>query len=450
MPTSHPVVVRGRLFVEGRLQKTAVGFDPAEGLVTAIGRDLEGDTVHDHGDKLVLPGALDIHVHFRDPGHPHKEDFASGTLAALYGGVTAVYDMPNTDPATVDVDALAAKRADVATKAHVDWGLYGGATAPGARLRALAAEVDQLKIYLGESTGCVTLEDPETLPAVFDDLHAAGFRGIVAFHAEAKHVLAEAGAAHRDDPGLDGHEARRPAHAETEAFDQIVAAYDAFVAKHDEHPRFRIHIAHASTPGLLDQAEARGWSFGVTPQHMLLHKGLPLEAHGRLNPPLRDKASMDTVWARMVDRRVPICESDHAPHTVAEKDQPVVTAPSGMPGVETMVPLLMARVARGALDLSTLVHAVAERPALLMAVPKGRIAVGHHADLAVYDLDDVETIDAARLHSRAGWTPFAGHEGVFPTDVFVRGHHALVEREVHAVPGLGHELRRTGPAVREA
>ncbi|MBW3581542.1 MAG: dihydroorotase [Euryarchaeota archaeon] len=443
----HPVVVQGRILTSAGLRQTRFAHDPETGRITAVGDHLVGDTVEDHGGLVVVPGAIDIHVHFRDPGHPHKEDFASGTLSAAYGGVTTVFDMPNTDPATTSLEAYEAKRRDVATKAHVDWGLYGGITAPGERLRRLAAVVPSFKVYLGESTGCVTLEEIGMLPEVFADLREAGFRGLFAVHAEDRHTMAAAALRHHDTPGLPGHDARRPVEAETAAFDALHEALVADEAAHGARP-FRVHIAHTSTADLLQRltGEASDVTFGVTPHHMFLDHSLPLGARGRVNPPLRAPRHADALLDAFLSDRVPVLESDHAPHTVAEKEKEVLDAPSGLPGVETMVPLMMARVARGTLPLATLVAAASTRPAGLMGLNKGRIAPGLDADYAVYDLGAVERVDAARLHSKAGWSPFRGMEAVFPRHVVLRGQAVVTDGVAVGRPGLGQEAVAKGVA----
>lgn len=437
---AHGLVLRGRLIQEdGSLAQGAIGIDPETGKITSVASELQGEREVDYGTLVLLPGGVDIHVHFRDPGHPHKEDFASGTLSALHGGVTTVADMPNTDPATTTLAAYQAKRALVGPKAHVDWALYGGVTRPGPELRALAAVAPAIKIYLGESTGCVTLEDASMLPEVLTDLVDANFRGVVAFHAEAASVLHEAGAVHADAEGLVGHEQRRPIHAEEVAFDQIRDALSGHAKKHGPVP-FRVHIAHASSHILHKRARGAQLSHGITPNHLLLHNQMDLDAHGRLNPPLRAPEEQHALFAALAAGRVPIIESDHAPHTIAEKDHPVRTAPSGIPGVETMMPLFVAHAAAGHLPLSTVVHACCTGPAALFGIPKGQLRPGFDADITVWNLDDVVPIEAKRLHSRAGWSPFEGHAAVFPRDVYLRGRLALEDGTLHVEPGAGQPL----------
>lgn len=431
----HPVVIKGHIWHRERLVRGAVGFDPQSGRITAVAEDLEGETVHDHGAAWVLPGGIDIHVHLRDPGHPEKEDFTSGSRSALLGGTTTILDMPNTDPATTDRAAYEAKRLIARSRSVCDWGLYGGATRPGPDLCALAPHAPGIKLYLGESTGCVTLEDPDLLPQVLDDLDASGFTGVLVFHAEAKQVLATASAAERDTPGLRGHAARRPVEAERRALDQIDAALAG------RRPRYHIHIAHVSAPALIARIDAKGWSFGVTPNHIYLHHDMPLGAHGRMNPPLRRPADQAGLFAALAKGIIPIVESDHAPHTVAEKALDVLDAPSGIPGVGTLRPLLLRSVVDRQLPLLAVLRATATHPAALFRLPKGEIEPGRDADLAIYDPTKRTRIDPQLLESRAGWSPFDGHDGIFPTQVYLRGRRVVRDGTVIAEPGTGQEIR---------
>lgn len=435
----HPVVLKGHIWYQKRLVRGAVGLDPGTGRITAVARALQGETEVDHGADWILPGGIDPHVHLRDPGHPAKEDFESGTRSALLGGTTTLLDMPNTDPPTTDVDAYRAKVQIATRRAVTDWGLYGGATRPGPALQALAKEAPGIKLYLGESTGCVTLEDPDLLPEVLQDLDAAGFTGVLVFHAEAKEVLQRAGAAEADTPGLRGHAARRPADAETVALEQIDAALEG------RHPAYKIHIAHVSTPRNVAWVRERGWSFGVTPNHLYLHHDMPLGAHGRLNPPLRRPADQAGLFTALAKGHIPIIESDHAPHTVAEKERDVLEAPSGIPGVGTLRPLLLRSVVERQLPLVAVLDATAENPADLFGLPKGRLEPGCDADLAIYHPGKRTRIDPSRLESRAGWSPFADHDGIFPTQVYLRGVQVVRDGTVIAPPGTGRQIERGRP-----
>jgi dihydroorotase len=434
----YPRVVIGRLATPTGLERRAIGIDTTTGRIAAVAARLDGDEVVDHGERVILPGAVDIHVHFRDPGHPAKEDFASGTRAALHGGVTTVMDMPNTDPATTTRARYEEKRALVAPKAHCDFALWGGATAPGADARAVAAVAPGLKLYLGESTGKVTFEEPDQLERLIADLQEVRFPGVLAVHAEQQADLEAARDKHATAPGLRGHGARRPPAAELAALQGLADAIRG-VAARPEALSFRVHVAHASTFALLESARALGLSVGVTPHHLFLHDALPLGAYGRVNPPLRDEKEAARLYAALRAGLVPIVESDHAPHTRAEKGRDVLDAPSGMPGVETLLPLLAARAARGELSWHTVAATTATAPARLFALPKGEIAPGRDADLVVVDPADAAPLSEERLLTRCGWTAFAGHPAILPRTVYLRGEPVVEDGMVVARPGTGQE-----------
>ncbi len=443
-------MVRGRALQEGVFVPLDVAVDPETGKITAVARELAGDEVVDHGDGLILPGAIDIHVHLRDPGAPEKEDFASGTRAALAGGVTTLLDMPNTDPPTTSRARYEEKSRIAAEKSLTDWGLWGGTTGDEADTLELSREAPGIKVYLGASTGGVMLGDPQRLARLLDALAGAGYGGVVAFHAEAQTVLEDAGRENRDVPGLPGHEARRPAQAEQEAFSWIRAAKSA--ATQNGVLPFRIHIAHVSTRGLLEAALSERLSCGVTPHHLLLHHGFPLGGFGRVNPPLRSATEMAALFAEFAAGRVPLLESDHAPHTREEKQRPVSEAPSGFPGVETLVPVLLALAlkppsgGKAWITAEEVVRATAAAPASLFGLRKGRLAPGCDADLAVYHVQDIAPLVPEDRYTRCGWSPFANRPALFPRTVYRRGEAVVVDGDVVARPGSGRKIMARGVA----
>ncbi|WP_227133321.1 dihydroorotase [Halorubellus salinus] len=408
-----------------------------DGTITAVG-DLGASTAADEtavdaSGKHLLPGAIDAHVHFRQPGYGHKETWETGSRSAVAGGVTTVVDQPNTSPPTTTGEAFDEKAA-FADASHVDWGINGGVTADWDPESLLDRAVFALgEVFLADSTGNMGI-DAELFA---DAVAKAGDADVtVTVHAEDatlfdEAALDDAGDGVGRDANADAWSAYRTADAEAAAVERACdVAADADAA---------LHIAHTSTPEGVDAASDAGATCEVSPHHLLLSRadltgddapdrpedrqpGDPLGTYGRMNPPLRSEARREDVYERVADGTVDVVATDHAPHTVDEKEATLTDAPSGVPGVETMLPLLLEEARAGRLDLERVRDLVATNPADVFDLPtKGAVAEGMDADLVLVDLDDPTTIDGDALHSKCGWTPFEGWQGVFPERVYLRG-----------------------------
>ncbi|PSP58719.1 dihydroorotase [Halobacteriales archaeon QH_7_66_36] len=386
--------------------------------IGAVARDLDptvDETVVDATDRLLLPGMIDTHVHFRQPGFGHKETWATGSRSAAAGGVTTVVDQPNTEPPTVDGAAFDEK-AEFATDSLVDYGINGGVTAawdPGSLVdRPLFALGE---VFLADSTGDMGIDS-----ALFETaVEAAEGHGVtVTVHAEDANLFDESvhpgGANERHD--ADAWSAFRTADAEAEAVDRACASARNRGAD--------IHVAHTSTPEGIDIAEKAGMSCEVTPHHLLLSRDDldRLGTHGRMNPPLRSETRRQAVFERVVDGTVDVVATDHAPHTRAEKDADIWDAPSGVPGVETALPLLLELARRGNLGYERVRDLTAANPAEVFDLPrKGRVETGRDADLVLVDPDASRPVRGENLHAKVDWTPFEGFDAVFPDLTLVRG-----------------------------
>ena len=402
------------------VEPTSAGLDP-----------VSGERVVDARGRHLLPGAIDVHVHFREPGGSHKETWESGSKSAAAGGVTTVVDQPNTSPPTVDGDAFDEK-ADLAARSHVDYGINGGVTADWDPDTLFDRPLFALgEVFLADSTGDMGIGRD-----LFEDaLGEAAARGVpVTVHAEDETLFDES--ALEGDLGGVGTAATaaawsayRTAEAETAAVERALESAAASDAQ--------VHIAHTSTPEGIDavtaaREEATGAgddaapaiTCEVTPHHLFLSRESAgrLGTFGRMNPPLRSEARRAGVFERLRDGDVDVVATDHAPHTVAEKRQRLADAPSGVPGVETLYPLLLESVRKGELSLERVRDVVAANPASVFGVAgKGRIVEGADADLVLVDLTNPREIEAGALHSACGWTPFEGLQGVFPELTVVRG-----------------------------
>lgn len=411
-------VVEGRLFFQGRLQRACVGIE--DGLIVAVKKVLRGGEHFDFGDRLVLPGAVDPHVHFREPGLTHKEDFRSGSLSALHGGVTCVLDMPNTVPPVIDRAALDDKREAVRGRSWIDYGLFAG-IAPTTDVASLGPCVGY-KVFLGSSTQSVLLREERDLAKAMDAVGRAG--RVVSVHAEEETLLT-----HRDERSLREHEECRPRQAETAAIERLTAYQE----------RARINVCHVSCADSLAMLKASRMGFEVAPHHMLLDASMDLEAWGKVNPPLRRKADREALFQAFCRGDVPMLATDHAPHAPEEKERGFGEAPSGVPGVETGFSMLLALVKRGFLPLAVLLKAACLTPARTFGVNKGEIAEGRDADLVVVDPREIVRIKGKELHSKCGWTPYEGREALFPQAVFLRGRPVLRDGSVQE-EGRGREV----------
>jgi dihydroorotase len=377
-----------------------------DGRIAAIGTALgDAGEVIDCAGLDILPGVIDSQVHFREPGLEHKEDLESGSRAAVLGGVTAVFEMPNTSPNTDSEARLTDKLARAHHRMWCDHAFYVGATADNA---AELAELERLpgaagvKIFMGASTGSLLVAEDEALARVL----ASGTRR-VAIHAEDEARMTE-----RRDLRIDGDPASHPVWRDDES---AMLATRRIVAL-ARQARRRIHVLHVTTPAELEFLAAHKdiATCEVTPQHLTLaaEDAYPrLGAYAQMNPPIRSAAHREGLWHWLGQGVPDVLGSDHAPHTIEEKAKPYPASPSGMPGVQTLVPLMLDHVASGRLSLARFIDLTSAGPQRIFGlVGKGRIAAGYDADFTIVDLKKRWTVGRDWLASRCGWSPFEGME----------------------------------------
>ncbi len=391
------------------------------GRIAAIGDLGAASAAHtiDATGLHVLPGVIDAQVHFREPGNTHKEDLASGTTGAVLGGVTSVLEMPNTDPPTTTAAALADKFARLRGRARCDVGFFVGATAENAgELGELENQPGcaGIKVFMGSSTGSLLVSDDETLAEIF-----AGGRRRVALHAEDEDRL-------RERKHLAVEAAHPRAHPEWRDAETAQRATWRALALARRFGR-RVHLLHVSTAEELDiLAECKDLAtFEILPQYLTLVAPDCYERLGtraQMNPPIRDARHRDALWAAVTSGLCDMLATDHAPHTLEEKAKPYPQSPSGMPGVQTLVPIMLDHVAAGRLTLERLVDLLCHGPARVWGIAgKGRLAVGFDCDLTLVDLAARRTIRDADMANKAGWTPFDGMDVTgWPVATVVRGH----------------------------
>ncbi|MBQ1497707.1 MAG: dihydroorotase [Sphingomonas sp.] len=414
----------GRVHLPGGPAETDIGV--SNGRIVAIGGPLDAGETIDCTGLDVLPGVIDSQVHFREPGLEAKEDLESGARAAVLGGVTAVFEMPNTKPNTDSAEAVQDKLARARDRMWCDHAFYVGATNHNAEH---LAELERLpgtagvKIFMGASTGDLLVSDDANLARVL----ASGHRR-VAIHAEDEFRMQD-----RLGERVPGDPASHPVWRDDEsamlATRRILGLARA--------ARRRIHVLHVTTPAeleLLGQHKDIA-TCEVTPQHLTLagEEAYPrIGTFAQMNPPIRSAAHRAGLW-HWLNQGVPdVLGSDHAPHTREEKAKPYPDSPSGMPGVQTLLPLMLNHVAEGRTTLQRVIDLTSAGPQRIFGIAgKGRIAVGYDADFTVVDLKARWTVEESWLASRCGWSPFTGMPLTGkPIGTIVRGNRVMWEAEL--------------------
>lgn len=402
--------------------------------------------------RFVIPGAIDPHVHFRDPGLEYKEDWASGTAAAAAGGVTTVFDMPNTVPPTDTLESFTRKREAAEAKAIVNFGIYGllGEHNLGALETLADAGAIGFKLFMGNTTGNLPCPSDGAILEGFEILAALGLR--CAVHAENSPILfwreERLKAAGRND--VLAHLAARPDVCALEALSRTIVLA--------EWTGCRVHIAHESTRHSLPAiraAKQRGVDITVEtcPQYFLLSTDDMLKPGGevlRVNPPIREPGHQDALFAALLDGTIDMLATDHAPHSPAEKHRHSIwDCSAGFPGVETSMRLLLREVGAGRMTLEQYVKLACAAPARAFGLypRKGVLQVGADADIAIIDMERQGVIRAADLKSKSKVTPYEGYEfrGA-PVMTLVRGRVVMRDGVVIGEPGWGRQAKPVMPA----
>jgi dihydroorotase len=404
------------------------------GRIAAIG-DLAAGTkaveTLDLSGLHVLPGVIDTQVHFREPGNAHKEDLETGTAAAVLGGVTGVFEMPNTSPPTTSAAALADKCRRAKDRAWCNIAFYVGATPENAEELESLEKLPGcagVKIFMGSSTGTLLVAEDAALARVL----ASGSRRC-AVHCEDEARLSERKALITKDGGVHQHPQWRDAKTAFLATERLLALA--------EGAKRKVHVLHVTTAEEMDLLRRHHQiaSVEVTPQHLTF--AAPdvydrLGSLGQMNPPIRDQAHQDALWRAINDGLVDVIGSDHAPHTREEKAAPYPESPSGMPGVQTLVPIMLNHVAEGRLSLERFVDLTSTGAARLFGIlGKGRIATGFDADFTIVDLASKRTITDLWIASRCGWTPYHDLKVTgWPIYTLISGRIVMGEGEMNGPP----------------
>ncbi len=374
----------------------------------------------------VLPGVIDSQVHFREPGAEHKEDLETGSRAAVAGGVTGVFEMPNTRPLTTSAATFTDKIGRAANRMFCDFAFYMGGTRENAKL---LPELERLpgcagvKVFMGSSTGDLLVEDDAGI-----DLILSQIRRRAAFHSEDEARLrARKGEQRAGDPS--SHPVWRDAEAARLCTERLIR----IARRHGK----RIHVLHVSTADEMPLLAANKdlASVEVTPHHLTLVAPDAYERLGtraQMNPPVREAHHREAIWQALTSGVVDVLGSDHAPHTLEEKAKPYPDSPSGMTGVQTLVPIMLDHVNKGRLSLERLVDLTSHGPGRIFGLAgKGRIAAGYDADFTIVDLKRRDRLTNRWMESRAGWTPYDGLEVTgCVRGTIIRGRRVMWEGEI--------------------
>ena len=397
----------------------------SQGRIVGIGAGFSGAEVIDCRNLHIMPGIIDSQVHFREPGPTHREDLETGSRAAVMGGVTAVFEMPNTNPTTTSAEALADKVARAQHRMFCDFAFYVGGTRENVEeISALEKLLGSagIKVFVGSSTGDLLVEDDSGLENIISKLSRRA-----AFHSEDEFRLRE-----RVKYQVAGDAASHPVWRDVEAARLCTERLIRIARKFNK----RIHVLHISTAEELPLlAAARDLAtVEVTPHHLTLSSDdyARLGTKLQMNPPVREKHHRDALWHAINSGLVDVLGSDHAPHSLEEKAKPYPSSPSGMTGVQTLVPMMLNHVNNGKLSLERLVDLTSHGPQRIFNIKnKGRIAEGYDADFTIVDIKRTETITNKWIESRCAWTPYDGVKVKgWVVGTYVRGLRAMWQGEI--------------------
>ena len=382
----------------------------------------------------ILPGIIDPQVHFRDPGLTHKEDLRTGSMAAAAGGITTFFEMPNTKPSTTSLKLLSEKNKVAAGKSLVNYSFFLGATSDNLDQIERLEKNCGLKIFMGSSTGDLLVDNDEVLEKIFSCCNR-----IIAVHAEDEETLNKL-SKYTSTGSFSDHVKARPVEAAVRATQKAVD----LALKYEK----RLHVLHISTADEVDiirKHKSTGLITGeTTPQHLLLHAPNIYEkigSYGQMNPPIREKIHQEGLWNGLRDGTIDCIATDHAPHTVEEKQLPYGQAPSGMPGVETSLALMLNQISKKTISISDVVKWMSETTASIYNVKgKGRLEAGFDADLTLVDMKKVKTVSNNSVFSKCGWSAFDGMElKGWPVKTIVNGS-IVFENDTFYFAGAGKEV----------
>ena len=410
------IIKNGSCYINGELVKTDLALSGNK--IRKIGKvELNSSKVIDATDKVVLPGIIDTQVHFREPGSTDSEDLESGSRAAVLGGVTSLFEMPNTNPPTSNFIEFDKKLQLAKDRMHSNYAFYFGATPDNidqlSKLKNLKGCCG-VKLFAGSSTGKLLVDKEADIEKVISNSDR-----VVSIHSEDEEIL---NLRKRFIRKGDVH-----SHSEWRNSECAISSTRR-VVKIAERYNKQIHILHVTTKEEVDflAMHKKNITFEITPQHLTLYAPdcyNALGSYAQMNPPLRTKEHYDRLWTAIKNDVVDVLGSDHAPHLKENKNKEYPNSPSGMPGVQTILPIMLNHVNNEKLSLKKLITLLCENPCKIFGIKdKGFIKEGYDADLTIVDMNKVQTIKDEMIASKCGWTPFNNFKVKgFPVGTIVNG-----------------------------
>ena len=419
------IIKNGSCYIDGKLTQTDIGLSGNK--IKKIGKiELNSSRVFDATDKLVLPGIIDTQTHFREPGSTDVEDLESGSRAAVLGGVTSLFEMPNTNPPTSNLVEFDKKLQLAKNRMHSNYAFYFGATPENIEQLSKLKEVEGccgVKLFAGSSTGKLLVDKEADIEKVISNSDR-----IVSIHSEDEAILnlrkkfIKKGDVH-------SHPEWRNAECAISSTRRVV--------KIAERYNKRIHVLHVTTKDEVDflAMHKKNVTFEITPQHLTLYAPDcydKLGTYAQMNPPLRTKEHYDRLWVAVKNNIVDVLGSDHAPHSEENKNKEYPNTPSGMPGVQTIFPVMLDHVNNNKLTLEQLIKLMCENPCRIFGIKnKGYIKEGYDADLTIADMNKEVIIKNEMIASKCGWTPFNNHKVKgFPVGTFVNGNLVMSDGKI--------------------
>lgn len=418
----YDLALCGKAFIDNEFTQCEIAIE--QGKIVDVKRSLVAAKRIEITHGFIMPAGIDAHVHFRSPGGEHKGNFLSEGIAAACGGITTVVDMPNTNPATVGPPGLKAK-IKAARNCPIDYGFYAGFTKgqKPSSLEDIMPKCVGFKLFMGSSTGNLLLDTDDLIKEAL--LMASHWDKPVWVHAEDQPII-EASAF--ETKNIQDHLRARPPSAEEKAIRRILSFNDGN----------GIHIAHLTTQAGLELVKGTQCTSEVSPHHLLMEVFDDGNSFYKMNPPLRQNHDRMALWNGLANGEIDIIASDHAPHTKEEKEQEFHLAPSGIPGVETLLPMMIYWAKQGKVSFERLIDATSFRPAMILGLhDRGVIEEGAQADLVVFDHHEESKIDQDYLHYKCGWSPYHGQPAIFPEMVFSKGELIVKDGNFEGYKGAG-------------